>query len=277
MLPDPLLETRLRRDGLIALGQPWVPLVGGQTNHLWRVGAIVVKRFAPDDGNPRFPNDPEQEAAMLRYLERHAIAPRLLGHFALNGSVYLLYQHLQGTPWKADAAQVGRMLRRLHAISPPSGLRVLSGGAAAICEQVDQILPKLPDNLGRVLAQKRPVGVVPPVTHGVLLHGDVVPGNIVQAQDGVKLIDWQCPAQGDPVEDLAIFLSPAMQRIYRGQPLAPAERQAFLTAYGDQSVLQRLHQMKPWHHWAMAAYCAWKSVRGAADYAEAMSLELDAL
>ncbi len=250
---------------------------GGRTNRLWRVGDVVVKRYAPQDGNPRFPNDPAQEAAVLRHLEGQAIAPRLAGQVQLNGVTYLLYQHLKGTPWSQDPAQVGQLLRRLHGLRPPTGLRTLPGGSQAILRQVGEILPSLPAGLAERLRRTQPDYRVPPLETGVFLHGDVVPGNVIVTAAGVRLIDWQCPAVGDPAEDLAIFLSPAMQRIYRGSPLDARETSAFLAGYGDPAVLRRVRRMQPWHHWAMAAYCAWKSVRGAAEYSQAMALELAAL
>ena len=58
---------------------------------------------------------------------------------------------------------------------------------------------------------------VAPVGHPCLIHGDTVPNNFIQSVDALVLIDWQCPALGDPVLDLAIFLSPAMQQIARGR------------------------------------------------------------
>jgi aminoglycoside phosphotransferase (APT) family kinase protein len=60
------------------------------------------------------------------------------------------------------------------------------------------------------------------------------------------LIDWQCPAVGDPCEDIAIFLSPAMQLAYRGTVLSRAEEQVFLTAYSDASTLKRYANIAPW-------------------------------
>lgn len=277
MTLDSDLEPALLRKGLIAPGQQWVPMQGGRTNRLWRVGEVVVKRYAPQDGNPRFPNDPAQEAAVLHHLGGQAIAPRLTGQVRLNGVDYLLYQHLKGAPWSQDPAQVGQLLRRLHGLRPPSGLRALPGGSRAILQQVGEILPALPTELADMLWRKRPDHPVPPLESGVFLHGDVVAGNVIVTATGPRLIDWQCPAVGDPAEDLAIFLSPAMQRIYRGTPLDEQEVSAFLTGYGDPVVLRRVRQMQPWHHWAMAAYCAWKSIRGAAEYSEAMALELAAL
>ncbi len=277
MIPDPALEPALLRAGLIAPGQDWLPMHGGQTNKLWRVGSIVVKRYAPQDGNPRFPNDPSQEATMLHHLAGLGIAPTLIGQIGLNGINYLLYQHLDGAAWTQGPAHLGDLLRRVHEVPPPFGLRRLPGGSASVLDHVEAILPCLPAPMAAELRRKRPVEEVPPLSSGVLLHGDAVPGNILVTEDGLRLIDWQCPAVGDPAEDLAIFLSPAMQLIYRGSPLSPSEAEEFLRAYDDPMVTARVKAMQPWHHWAMAAYCAWKVVRGAQDYAKAMVLELQAL
>lgn len=274
MFSDQNVKKLLLRDGLIGPDAAWYPLPGGQTNSVWRVGNRVVKRFAAQDGNPRFPNDPRQEAAMLRYLAKQEIAPRLLGLIAHQGAVWIVYEHLAGDLWQQGAAQVGNLLRRLHQMPAPDGLRILPGGSNAILQQVHAILPCLPDDLATVLQQKRPPVIVTPTNTTALLHGDVVPGNIVVTPQGARLIDWQCPAQGDPVEDLAVFLSPAMQLIYRGRPLSDQERADFLAAYDDPIVCERVQAMQPWHHWGMAAYCGWKAARGAQNYAQAMALEL---
>ena len=93
----------------------------------------------------------------------------------------------------------------------------------------------------------------------------------------LTLIDWQCPRLGDPAEDLALFLSPAMQLLYRGAPLGLAEQDAFLAAYPDPQVTARLRALLPWFHWRMAAYCLWKAERGGAEDREAMALEIAAL
>ncbi|THD73829.1 aminoglycoside phosphotransferase family protein [Thalassobius vesicularis] len=277
MSPDPHLLSQLVAEGLIPPDADWAPMQGGQTNRLWRVRDVVVKRFAPQDDNPRFPNDPRIEALTLQHLESTEIAPKLLDQRQVNGSHYLLYQHLNGIPWNADAATVGALLRRLHAMPAPQGTRQLPGGSGAVERMVDSFLPDLPGPIAQRLTACRPSGHVARSTAQALLHGDVVPGNIVVTLDGPRLIDWQCPAMGDPVEDLAVFLSPAMQLIYRGQPLDPSEQHAFLSAYKDPQITVRVQQMQPWHHWAMAAYCAWKSARGAHPYARAMELELAAL
>lgn len=118
---------------------------------------------------------------------------------------------------------------------------------------------------------------VPPGGPAVPIHRDPVPGNVIVGADGLRLIDWQCPALGDPAEDLAVFLSPAMQQLYRGAPLAEDEVRAFLNAYPDHAVVARWSALRPWFGRRMAAYCLWQAARGAADYGHAAGLELAAL
>ena len=47
---------------------------------------------------------------------------------------------------------------------------------------------------------------------------------------------------GGPVDDLALFLSPAMQVLYRGRPLTAEEGAAFLDAYPNRTALFDLKQ-----------------------------------
>lgn len=253
------------------------PLSGGQTNQLWRVGDVVVKSYAEPDGNPIFPNSPMCEASVLQRLSGHEISPRFIGQAHANGRRYLVYEFLEGTTWTEEAGKVGVLLRRLHDFQPPVGLRVLAGGSRQVSSQVAGFQGALSAELVCWLEEHKPTLEIEASERRVLLHGDPVPGNIVVTPNGVRLIDWQCPAVGDAVQDLALFLSPAMQLIYRGAPLCLEERQTFLAAYGNPTVQQRLQAMQPWYHWAMIAYCAWKTERGAGIYAQAMQLERAAL
>ena len=122
-----------------------------------------------------------------------------------------------------------------------------------------------------------PQGHVAPSGRRRLVHGDPVPGNIVTGPGRAALIDWQCPALGDPAADLAIFASPAMQQVYRGAPLSEAESAAFLAAYPDEETVARYRALRPWYHWRMAAYCLFRAERGRAGYAAGLTLERAAL
>ena len=108
----------------------------------------------------------------------------------------------------------------------------------------------------------------------VFLHGDVVADNIIDTPQGLCLIDWQCPAAGDAAEDLAIFLSPAMQYIYGKRSLSEADEMAFLDAYGDANVTRRYRRLALSFCWRMAAYCLWKKQRGDTDYAVGFQREV---
>jgi hypothetical protein len=245
---------------------PWIPLSGGRTNRVWRVGARVVKVYAPDADSPLFPNDPEAEARALVHFGPMGLAPRLVAR----GDGWVAYDHVPGQCWRSGPEDVARLLARLHqSKAPAEGFRPLAGGSAAlqaqVCRLVGLACPGVPMPKVALVA---PAAACP-------LHGDAVPGNIIRKPDGgLCLIDWQCPAIGDPAEDLAVFLSPAMQQIYRGVPLSAAEVDAFLNAYPDPATADRYLALKPLFHLRMAAHCLWRAARGAEGYEQAARLEL---
>lgn len=257
----------------------WHRLSGGQTNQLWLLGAagLVVKLFRPGAESPLFPNLPRQEALMLGHLAPLDLAPELMHVADCAEGVVLVYRHVTGAPWQQDPARAARLLRRLHQTPPPEGLRPLAGGSDQVLAQAAPLLHGVPHAQRTALLTLRPDTPVAASPQMCLLHGDPVPGNLLMRDPGDMLIDWQCPALGDPVEDVALFLSPAMQLIYRGSPLTAAEGSAFLTAYDNALITERVQQMAPWHHWRMALYCAWRAAKGSAAYAEAFELEREAL
>lgn len=259
----------------------WVALPGGQTNRSWRVqvdgGSWVVKLFARQDDNPLFPNSASDEARMLRLLAPCGLAPRLIDAVETPQGTCLIYDHADGVPWHDDPTLAARALALLHRQEVPDGLRRLEGGSEHLNAQTERIIACLSEAQQKRLLALRPAGSVLPARALALLHGDPVPGNMIVNGSQITLIDWQCPGVGDPAEDLAIFLSPAMQQIYRGKPLSKAEKAAFLDAYGDPNIRKRISALAPWHHWRMAAYCAWKAAQGCTEYEAAEALEIAAL
>ena len=252
--------------GLNAATARWVALDGGRTNQTWRVAdgtrQIVVKLFAKDSQNPLFPNDPEREIRALRHLEHHNLAPRLVDHFVTPFGQCVIYEHLRGQTWETDPAPVARLLKRLHRLDAPEGLRATPDGSLALRRHGDMILELCPRSAADWAHDLMPRTTIPPVGTNSLLHGDPVPGNIVGEGSDWRLIDWQCPAAGDPCEDIAIFLSPAMQLAYRGTALSEAEKTAFLDAYDDVDIMKRYNTVAPWYHWRMLAYCLWQQAKG---------------
>ncbi|MCF1710641.1 phosphotransferase [Tabrizicola sp. J26] len=267
------LSPSLRRTIEAALprlaGFDWVPLTGGRTNHLWRVGDQVVKVFDSSQASPLFPNDGAAEVAALRCFGPLGLAPQLTA----SGAGWIAYGFLSGSTWQADPRPVAEMLHRLHTSRPDPRptFRNLPSGGAAIIAQTEAILSECKDRL--------PLGEVSTVQPGprlvaVPIHSDIVPGNLIVDAGSVTAIDWQCPALGDPTEDLATFLSPAMQWLYRGRVLTVEERAAFLGAYPDQAVIERLTSLLPAYRLRMAAHCLWRAERGATDYGTALKLEM---
>jgi hypothetical protein len=234
------------------------PLGGGVTNAVWRwrrpSGDLIVKRFRPDAGTPLFPNSAADAYQAQLVLRGTGLAPEP-GALLSGDAPVLVYRAAEGGAGSPEDA--GLLLAALHAVPPPAQLRALPQGASAILAQGEAMLAGLPG--ATALRALRPaVPDVPPVTPA-FLHGDPVPANIVAGAGRAVLIDWQCPAVGDPCEDLACYLSPAMQIAYGAGPLAAAQSQAFLAAYGNPALAERLALLGPAFHWRMAAYCLWRA------------------
>ena len=259
--PPPGLVQALR--AFVPQDGTWQALPGGRSNQVWRVGGLVVKQFRPEAASPMFPNQAAAEQAALITLEGCGLAPRLRA----GGSDWLAYDHVPGRDWRENPGLVARVLGRLHCQPLPLSLPLVPMGqglrqAALLWAPQGMGLPPCPD---------LPVDL--PAIAPRFIHRDPVPGNIVVQGAEVTLIDWQCPAIGDPAEDLAIFLSPAMQVLYRGAALTGAEVAAFLAAYPDRDVIARYGAMRGVLHWRIAAHCAWRAARGDAGYARVLPIE----
>ncbi len=261
--PAALAET-LTRSGAVPPGAAWTPLSGGRSNRSWRIGegdAALVAKLYGRTHNPLFPNDPRAEAEVLSWLEGTGVAPSLVQVTECDEGPCVLYRFVPTAGATAAPVEIARLLARVHHVPPPQGLRKAPDGSAALATATREILAACPPGAGRNdllrAAPDRPP--VAPFRVTCLLHGDPVPGNIVESEGGPVLIDWQCPAIGDPTEDLAIFLSPAMQIAYRGAPLSASDVAAFLAAYPDGRVAARYRRLAPWYHWRMAAYCLWRN------------------
>lgn len=275
------LRAELAAHGAGAQPAVWRPLDGGRTNAIWRIeGAdrdLVCKLFRPGAANPLFPNDPAAEVLALSTLQGLNIAPEFYATIETRLGTCLLYSFQEGAPWQGTPQPVARLLYRLHGLAPPPGLRCIPSGTAALNRMTAKILAACDGDAPQILGETGQMPQVPPTQNPCFLHGDAVAGNIVVGSNGVRLIDWQCPATGDACEDLAIFLSPAMQHLYRGATLSGAETDDFLAAYGDDAVVDRYLSLRSAFHQRMAAYCLWKAETGATDYNAAMQWELAAL
>ncbi|WP_424943779.1 phosphotransferase [Aliiroseovarius crassostreae] len=271
--PPAALVAAWEKTGLIAPEARWLRQSGGHSNPVWRVGAgerdHICKLYQPENHSPLFGNDPDLEAIALTALAGEGIAPRLISRLECDAGKSLAYSYLPGPQWRGDVGHVARLMSRLHAVPAPDALPRIRSSPDALVAQTREMQPDMVAiDLG---------GELPPEPQPVFLHGDVVPGNLVETDDGLRLIDWQCPAAGDPCLDIAIFLSPAMQVIYGHRALSDAEVSLFFQIYGRPEVTRRYQVLAPLFHARMAAYCLWKGARGSAAHAAAAALELQAL
>ncbi|PHR88518.1 MAG: aminoglycoside phosphotransferase [Blastopirellula sp.] len=254
---------------------------GGRTNQIWRFGDghenKVLKLYRAADTNPLFGNDPHHEVTCLTTLNNTGLAPRLLNYSNHSLGRWIIYEYVSGVVWSSNPIPVARLLARVHSHAQLSELRFGANGSEEIKHQTLGILKQCQSNIRDRLAKYMPEWCISPTDQLSLIHGDPVPSNIVLTDKTPVLIDWQCPKNGDPTEDIALFLSPAMQQLYRGAPLSHSEEQNFLIAYPNSHIVERYHSLKAWYHWRMAAYCLWKMDQGEQDYADGLGLECDSL
>lgn len=271
----------MRARGLSSVGDRFEILYGGRTNRVWRLhghaGDLVLKLYRTDFHNPLFRNDPMSERACLERLADTGLAPRLRATGKYADQAWALYDHAPGAPWQDNTRRAAEALARLHSLEPGIDLPSGRNGSCELLDHAEDILALCAAEACVELQRLRPTGGMIAPGRTSLIHGDPVPGNLLLDAGGVVLIDWQCPAIGDPAEDIAIFLSPAMQHVYRGKALTIAEERSFLAAYAEPEVTGRYQALKPFFHWRMAAYCLWRAQNGAPDYAPAYRLEVAAL
>ncbi len=252
-------------------------LSGGRTNSVWRVQAqsrvYVCKYFANCTNNPIFPNSPRDEITALNALKGAGIAPHLFAVRTRSNIRAVIYEFIDGSIWSEDIDAVSKLMKKLHQFPPPNGLRKVPMGAGNLINQIKLLSGKKFHELEKFLPQIVDSQDVAPV----FMHGDPVAGNIVQTEIGARFIDWQCPAIGDPCEDIAIFLSSAMQHLYRGKELTRAQQKEFLNQYGNARVSHRYLQLEPFFRARMTAYCWWKLEQGEAEYKKAAEIELSGL
>jgi len=263
--------------GLILETDSLTPLTGGQTNAVWRVrGSVdyICKLYGAPTQNPLYENNPIAEYDCLQLLRGRDLAPRPIDFFDANGVQVLVYDYVQGTQWAKGVEAVASLLTRVHGVNGVAGLRDLPASADALIAKTRNIIAMSGQDF---LLDLQPKLRGARTYEHCLVHTDAVSGNIIQTTDGLRLIDWQCPGMGDPIEDYAMFLSPAMQHIYLGRQLGGTQSKAFLDHIPNAARRERYLDFAALYHWRMAAYCGWKAVLGSPDYASAQVLEITAL
>ena len=254
----------------------WHAQTGGQTNKVWRlVGEkdLICKLYLETGNNPLFDNTPEAEYQCLLWLDGSGIAPKPYKYLKTPYGKVLLYNYINGQTWSYDVSTVSELLTRIHKHKYPKGLRILSNLPSDIKQTGLEIINKLNNYHKNKLIKICPDVSISDI-EPVLLHTDVVPGNLILGEKGLRLIDWQCPAIGDPIVDIMMFLSPGMHEIYGSGKLSMKDHEIFLMNLTPK-LRSRYNILGPLYHWRLAAYCFWKAEQGFVEYENAALAEID--
>ena len=272
------LQNYLFMRGILSNQSVWYAQTGGQTNKVWRLKGekdLICKLYLETKTNPLFNNTPEEEYRCLLWLDGSDIAPKPYKFLKTPFGEVLLYNFIEGQAWSHDVDSVSELLNRIRKHIYPKGLRILSDLPSEIKQTGFEIITKLNDyhknELMNICPDVSISGIEP-----VLLHTDVVPGNLIIGDEGLRLIDWQCPAIGDPIVDIMMFLSPGMHEIYGSGKLSIKDHETFLGSLTPK-LRNRYNILGPLYHWRLAAYCFWKAEQGFIDYENAALAEIDLL
>ncbi|MDC1243748.1 phosphotransferase, partial [Amylibacter sp.] len=264
--------------GVISSQTLWYAQTGGRTNKVWRLDGekdLICKLYLETKSNPLFNNTPEAEYRCLLELDGSNIAPKPYKYLKTPFGVVLMYDYIKGETWSHDVDTVSELLIRIRNHKYPKGLRVLSGLPSDIKQTGLEIINKL-----NSYHKNKLINICPDVSTSdiepVLLHTDVVSGNLILGDNGLRLIDWQCPAIGDPIVDIMMFLSPGMHEIYSSGKLSMRDHESFLMNFSPQ-LRNRYNIIGPLYHWRLAAYCFWKAEQGFIEYENAALAEINLL
>lgn len=251
------VEAFLRQVGLWQGPVAVRSLKGGYQNEVLDVttGAarMVLKRFLPVTTGTLFPNLPADEARALSILGPLGVAPRLLGYWP--EAHLMAYAFVEGRQWEVGVVDVARLLLAKEA-ADPTGFRRVPLDPEGILAEGDALFARCQASPGA--ARPVPVWVDPPERLS-LIHTDLGASNLIGAGEGLRIIDWQCPAAGDLAEDIYSFLSPAFQVLNLHDDLSAAEEAGFWAALGRPDLRARHAVLRPYYAWRMAGYCLWRS------------------
>ncbi|SEO00803.1 aminoglycoside phosphotransferase family protein [Palleronia pelagia] len=274
----PALAAWLAERGVMSKETRWTRVRAGRSNRVWRldspVGApLICKLGLPDHATPIFPNDPAAEAAGLDHLAQTGLAPAPVAAIASPWGAVLIMEALAVTG-PATPAAVGGALARLHRVPVLPGARRLVLDGAVLLAEAEAMLAAAPPVLRAAISAIPPDTPAPETGSIRLLHGDPAPDNVLATAAGIRFVDWQCPATGDPVFDLACFAAPSMRLAAGVDPLSDHELDDLLRGYGDGAIAARFRRWRACLSYRFAAHAAWRAGHGHPDYAAGARAEV---
>jgi aminoglycoside phosphotransferase (APT) family kinase protein len=176
----------------------------GRTAEVYRLGEDrAVKLLLPD-----FPEALGEQEARIGELVNAAVAaaPRFLGTTRIDGRLGLVYELVTGPtmldqltarPWSANrfADELATLHGRIHAVDG-SGLPDHRAYLRHMLDQADGVAGAATLAIARQRLAELPDG-------SAILHGDMHPGNVIEAASGPVAIDWMTARSGPPEADLA--------------------------------------------------------------------------
>ena len=184
------LQNYLSMQGVISNQTVWHAQTGGQTNKVWRlVGEedLICKLYLETKTNPLFNNTPEAEYICLLWLEGSNIAPKPYKFLKTPFGEVLLYDYIKGETWSHNVDIVSELLTRVRKHRHPKGLRILSNLSSDIKQTGLEIINKLNN-----YHKNKLINICPDVSisdiEPVLLHTDVVPGNLILGEKDRKSV-----------------------------------------------------------------------------------------
>ncbi|WP_424971884.1 phosphotransferase family protein [Dinoroseobacter sp. S76] len=252
----------------------------GHTSQVWvhtpEIGTrLVVKYTNPARSSALFPNAPELEWAAMKALSHRALSAQPLTFQWLPSGAALILSQFVPTHGALTPLALATTLREIHQtpvwpdlpVCRKSSMDLLLDGHAMLAKS------RPPAWLTRLAPPNRDVPNPLPLR---LVHRDLVPANVAILDTSKAIaLDWQCPAQGDPCEDIAHASSPGMQSLSKTDPIISDD--ALLEAYADAELARAYIRIAPYYRWRMACYCQMQLSQGNAIYAEALEKECAAL
>jgi len=195
-------------------------MIVSRVNRLQRLrdgrGDLVRREWAPPAVAAALGIDPAVEVAAQRLAAAHGLAPPVIDFDPQ--ARCMLMPFIDGTPLEADWARLParreamrEVLVRLRAIEAASLPGIdLTERVCALHERLARIdaaagqrwQPQLERSL--LDARRLASASTPAAGGGVLVHGDLIPQNVIVRGDGsLCLIDWEYAHQGHGDEDLA--------------------------------------------------------------------------
>ena len=108
------LKPILEKEGVVEAGLEWNVLSGGRSNFIWRVGDKVCKLYQSNRSSDLFPNNPNTEQKILRFLKGSCIAPEFIYFNKLSIGFILVYQFVDGPVCNEPSEAIAKTLSRCH-------------------------------------------------------------------------------------------------------------------------------------------------------------------